>query len=484
MTRLRWSSLNVTIWIGLFELIELVCGCNVWPKPNFCSSSPQLNTIDPKEFQIQYNDSWSNCDLILDLVNRYSVIFFNDDCSMLSKGRSSASSREALNDTPSLPYLKLVITQFECPSIVPVDTDESYLIKVQNGTAVLIASEVWGAIRGVETFAQLIKVDTLNGASSFVINNVKIEDSPRFSFRGFLVDTSRHFLPIRYLLQTLDAIAINKMNVFHWHIVDDQSFPYTSVHFANLTKQGRFSSNHVYSRSDIAKVIGYARLRGIRVLVEFDTPGHTLSWKGARKTLLTPCYSDSKPNGQFGPIDPTKEANYHFLHQFFDEVTQVFPDSFLHLGGDEVPFDCWKSNPEIVKFMARNSISTFEQLESFYFGRLLKIVGNLDRKYIVWQEVFDNRVELDPSTIINVWKGSREEYQQELQDVTGRGFQAILSSPWYLNEISYGIDWHKYYQVEPRNISGSDAQKDLIIGGTACIWGEYVDASNLISRSW
>ncbi|MEJ1275601.1 hypothetical protein NN561_006498 [Cricetulus griseus] len=141
------------------------------------------------------------------------------------------------------------------------------------------------------------------------------------------------------------------------------------------------------------------------------------------------------------------------------------------------------SNPDIQNFMKKkgfgdNSMS----LESFYIKNILDIITSLKKGSIVWQELFDDNVELRPDTVVEVWKN--ENYLANLKEVTSSGFKAILSAPWYLDIISYGQDWKKYYRVEPLKFDGSKKQKQLVIGGEACLWGEYVDATNLIPRLW
>lgn len=447
-----------------------------WPLPQQYASQSTFFTIDPKSFKFLHT---SKCDIITEAVKRYQIITFLDHC---AKSFSDQKFKK-INSNRQLFNLTIKISG-SCEKYPYMNMDEQYLLKINTpdnvNEALLFSTTVWGALRGLETFSQLV-YQLQPGV--FAVNSSIILDYPRFSFRGILLDTSRHFIPVPLLLQNLDAMAQSKMNVFHWHIVDDQSFPYVSKQFPFLSQKGAFNPDtHTYSQDDVANVIEYGRLRGIRVLAEFDSPGHTLSWGKGKDNLLTSCYTGDFPNGNFGPIDPTKSETFTFLKQFFAEIGQVFPDSYIHLGGDEVSFDCWASNPFIQSFMKSHGYGDdYSKLEQFYMQQLLDIVKSLNKSYIVWQEVFDNGVKVKPDTVIHVWKDG---YQNELHNVTAAGFNAILSSCWYLNYINYGDDWTKYYECEPYDFKGTDTQKSLIIGGEACMWGEYVDGSNVIPRLW
>ncbi|XP_062402986.1 beta-hexosaminidase subunit alpha isoform X3 [Sardina pilchardus] len=307
-----------------------------------------------------------------------------------------------------------------------------------------------------------------------------------FPFRGLLLDTSRHYLPINAILETLDAMAYTKLNVFHWHIVDDPSFPYQSISFPDLSNKGAFHPmTHVYTQTDVKRVIGHARLRGIRVVPEFDSPGHTQSWGKGQPDLLTPCYRGDVPSGTFGPVNPILASSYSFMAKLLKEVTSVFPDSFVHLGGDEVNFSCWKSNPNVKAFMKKMGFGTdFTKLEALYMENMVNITSALNRTSIVWQDVFDYHEKIPKDTILEIWKGLPESYAKELSRITGAGYRVLLSAPFYINHISYGQDWRNSYLVKPQNFSGTEEQKRLVIGGAVCMWGEYVDATNLSPRLW
>ncbi|XP_068562711.1 beta-hexosaminidase subunit beta isoform X2 [Cebidichthys violaceus] len=452
---------------------------SLWPLPQKVKVSDVSFKLSSGSFRIsdaKGSSAGPGCMLLQNAYRRYyEYVFGSARRQELSKSRQTGPA--------VLPELQVWITSpdSECDGYPSVTSDESYELTVDLPYAVLKAPKVWGALHGLETFSQLVYEDEY-GAKS--INSTTISDFPRFAHRGILLDSSRHFLPIKVLLANLEAMAMNKINVFHWHIVDEPSFPYLSRTFPQLSQQGAFHSyTHVYTPADVKMVIEFGRLRGIRVVPEFDTPGHTHSWGKGQSDLLTPCYSGSKPTGTFGPVNPILNTTYDFMSQFFKEISTVFPDAYIHLGGDEVDFSCWKSNPDIQKFMVQQGFGQdYSKLESFYIQKLLDIVSTTKKGYMIWQEVFDNGVKLKPDTVVHVWIGRG--VNDEMSKVTAAGYTTILSAPWYLDYISYGQDWQKYYKVEPLSFNGTEQQKKLVIGGEACLWGEYVDATNLTPRLW
>lgn len=382
--------------------------------------------------------------------------------------------------------------------------------------------------------------------SFWVINATTIRDAPRFQHRGLLIDTARHFLPLPIILAHLDAMEQCKLNVLHWHLVDDQSFPYQSKVLPMLSKFGAYTPEAIYTPDDIAEVVAYARGRGIRVVPELDTPGHTLSWGRGDKKLLTACHDSSGAvTGQLGPLDPTQQHTYTVVWKLLRELESRFPDSYVHLGGDEVVLDCWKNNPRVQAWMATNNMTDVEHLHQHYMKRVLSLARRAGRSYMVWQDVLDSGLKIANDTVVQVWKwwsddssddsgkrsvptivqphrtissahsGSRgphgmdmtcglstgcrsgaavgvatrgnntAPYLRELQRVTHQGFRALLSSPWYLNLGQQGAsNWAAYHAVEPLAFNGSVAQHALVIGGEAAMWGEYTDASNALSKTW
>uniref|UniRef100_A0A914YQ99 Beta-hexosaminidase n=1 Tax=Panagrolaimus superbus TaxID=310955 RepID=A0A914YQ99_9BILA len=457
----------------------------IWPLPQnvqYLNHSRSIGTRRSRPIQIILDENVNDCDILKFTRKTY-----------LRKWLLPFEDEASANDSTTL--ILTISVQDGCPKsdeFPQQGMDEKYSLSVpKEGNATLEAKEVWGALRGLETFSQLVFLED----ETYYIQSANIHDFPRFSVRGILIDTSRHYLPPQTIRRQIDLMAQNKMNVLHWHIVDIESFPYISTKFPELSGKGAFTPRHVYDPKTVQNIIHYARLRGIRVMVEIDTPGHTGSWKG-QPGFLADCSSATGEKVAPNILDPTKKENYKFLAEFFTEILEVFPEKFLHLGGDEVEYwteACWRQNPEIRRFMKLHGFpDNVTALEDYYFSKLQQLLAPIaqERRQVFWQEVFDNNIP-EPNSIIHIWKGgSKTERAESLAKVTAAGHQAILSSCWYLNYIHYGDDWKTggingdYYYCDPQDFNGTDAQKALVLGGIATMWAEMVDSTNIEARLW
>ena len=502
------------LFIVLKQLI-VTSSQDVWPKPQQIKVTPSdVYILDPVKFNFVLDpQSPKDCQTIHLAFKRYMELTFDQSCrkwspevtnnnhvtdkvlvsasdNSISCGDNDGFVSSSCQENRKVRSLKqlnnLTISYRFCESFPYEGMDETYTLFIGSkakGNGILFADTVWGVLRGLESFSQLVYREEFD----YKVQATAILDFPRFPYRGLMFDTSRHFIPVDVIKQNLDAMAYNKFNVFHWHLVDDQSFPYESKKYPELHEKGAYNPRtHIYTQDQVKEIIEYARIRGIRVIPEFDTPGHTQSWGKSGHDILTVCYGeDGEPSGTFGPLDPSRESTYIFLEEFYKELKTVFPDSVVHLGGDEVDFECWKSNPHITKFMEANGIKSYEALENYYIQRLIEIVDKLDKKMIVWQEVFDNHVTLhENKTVVHVWKGYNDDWRWELGNVTKAGKRAILSSPYYLNDIVYGIDWPKFYTMEPISFNGTDEENERVIGGSVCMWTEFVDGTGIMPRTW
>ena len=394
--------------------------------------------------------------------------------------------RSDSNHLGELRNLTLLFTG-ECERYPYFGMVERYYLKVDCEQGAFVFGEsIWGALRGLETFSQLL---VHVGVDQFVLHTARIHDYPRYSHRGLLIDTSRHFLPKKQILKTIDAMEMNKLNVLHWHMTDDQSFPFESETFPQLSRKGSYhASTHVYKAKDIGDIIEYARLRAVRIIPEFDSPGHTFSWGLGYPQLITACY-DEQNQIKGGLLDPTSAVTYSFIRKLFLEIAEKFPDKYFHLGGDEVEDDCWAANINITSFMNRtNMTDDYERLQGFYVGQLVKIANHLNRSSIVWQEVLNSiGDDLPKDVLVQIWiewPSVDLRWRDAIGNATAAGYKVLLSAPWYLDHISATVDWRRFYEEDPEDFDGTEQQRKLVIGGEACMWGEFTDASNLISKTW
>lgn len=371
------------------------------------------------------------------------------------------------------------------PEHLPAKFDESYQIQVDSITDTILvdAETVFGIVRGLESLAQLTEfgwMDKTNPAHIIANTPLFIADAPAYSYRGLMIDTARHYQPLDLILHNLDVMAMNKFNVLHWHMTDDQSWPFESKTYPEISQKGAYSNHSIYTHEDIQKVIGTAYLRGIRVIPEFDLPGHSEVVGRSHPDLMSHCNSGGQVLTAFtGPLNPTIPQVYDFVENIYREVTTLFPDDFIHIGGDEVNLDCWKHDVSIQKWAKEHHDMTEKELLNYFESVLTDIVAACDKTPIVWQELLNEGVDLPPGTVIDVWKGFDT---KTIQDATKRGYPVLISGCWYLDHLNN--KWHDYYNCDPLNFNGTHAQKQLIMGGHASMWGERVDATDFLMRVW
>jgi hexosaminidase len=338
----------------------------------------------------------------------------------------------------------------------------------------LKAATVAGALHGLETFAQLVGP----GAEGFQVPAIHIEDSPRFPWRGLMLDVSRHWMPVEVVERNLDAMAAVKLNVFHWHLSDDQGFRAESRLFPRLQQLG--SDGDFYTQADIRHVVAYARDRGIRVVSEFDMPGHTNSWLVGYPELASAPgpYSIGRTWGVYdGTMDPTREETYEFLDTFLGEMTQLFPDPYFHIGGDEVNGRQWDQSAAIQTFAKQHKLEGSRDLQVYFNQRIQKLLRKYGKIMVGWDEVL--HPDLPADTVVQSWRG-----QASLAEAASQGYRGILSAGYYLDHLS-PASYH--YGIDPLADAAqklTPEQASRILGGEACMWAEYANAETVDSRIW
>ena len=352
--------------------------------------------------------------------------------------------------------------------------EESYTLDVTPSGAKLTAPAPLGVLHGLETFLQLVQL-TPDG---FSVPAVHIEDQPRFPWRGLMIDTSRHFIALPAIRRNIDAMAAVKLNVLHLHLSDNEGFRVESKIFPKL--QGMGSDGLFYTQTEIRELVSYAHDRGVRIVPEFDIPGHSTAWfVGYPELASAPGpYAIERGWGVFDPaMDPSREQTYKFLDKFIGEMAGLFPDAYFHVGGDEVNGKQWDENQNIQAFMRRHGIKTDELLQQYFMTRVEKLVAKRHKIMIGWDEILAPG--LPKECVIQSWRG-----QDSLAAAAKLGYRGLLSNGYYLDLMSPAA---QYYLVDP--MSGDAAtltpdQQKLILGGESCMWAEYVSTEIIDLRIW
>jgi hexosaminidase len=369
-------------------------------------------------------------------------------------------------------------------AVQAVGEDESYRLDITAHEVHLHAANPLGVLHGFQTFLQLVHATP----EGFRVNAMSITDAPRFPWRGLMIDSGRHFMPMEIIRQNLDAMEAVKLNVLHWHISEDQGFRVESKVFPKL--QGMGSDGQYYTQQDVKDIIAYARDRGIRVYPEFEMPSHADSFYVGYPELADgpgPYQLKRKFGEKWGrprkasedsSMDPTRETTYRFLNRLVEEMSRLFPDAYWHMGGDgEDAMTEWATNPHIKKYMREHNMKDTVALQTYFTRRLVAIIVSHHKVPIGWDELLQASTPED--VVIQSWRGL-----DSLSLAAKSGHQAILSWGYYLdlNEPA-----SRHYLVDPLGKPVSDLpakQQKAVLGGEAAMWTEYVSPATIDGRIW
>lgn len=416
---------------------------------------------------------------------------------------------------------------------------ENYTLTVPatGGPATITADNQWGALRGLETFSQLVvwQPQSINSTAetgnNYAVYNlpISVTDFPRFPWRGVLLDSSRHYLTVSSIMSTLDAMSYNKLNRLHWHVVgeetggrrwdascwcrflatpdsccyfysaclllplqpiayppfpaDDNSWPLVSETYPNFTV-GAYTPQAIYTHADVSAIVQYAWERGISIIPEFDGPAHATAWGAGYPNLVINC-----PNGQ-SLLNPTDNGGvYDVIQGLMQEFVPLFQTDFIHFGGDEVEnYICWEQSTEVQQWMQTKGFTTMFQVRNYFEMKLQQMAVNMGLSTMFWEEVYDGNFTLLPSTIVDVWLSD-----QELLQAVQAGHRVVESYGLYLDQqlppggthYLWVDTWQNFYLHDPLyGANVTDAQAALVLGLSASQWGEQVDAVNIHSRMW
>jgi hexosaminidase len=352
--------------------------------------------------------------------------------------------------------------------------DESYHLDVSPTRVLLSAPNPLGILHGLQTFLQLVNITP----QGFTVASVTIDDAPRFPWRGLMIDSGRHFMPLDVIRQTLNGMEAVKLNVFHWHLSENQGFRIESKLFPLLQQKG--SDGNYYTQDQVRDTIEFARDRGIRVIPEFDMPGHATAWFVGYPDLASgkgPYFIERKW-GIFDPaMDPTRDSTYKFLDRFIGEMTALFPDAYFHIGGDECNGKEWDANPRIQQYMHQHDLKDDAALQAYFTGRVQQLVAKRGKITVGWDEVLQPNTPKD--VVIQSWRG-----QDSLALAALRGNRGILSAGYYI-DLNQPASQH--YAVDPLADAAAKLtpeQQRNILGGEATMWSEFVTPENMGGRIW
>ncbi|XP_022211826.2 chitooligosaccharidolytic beta-N-acetylglucosaminidase [Drosophila obscura] len=484
---------------------RLSCGKygSIWPMPTGeeCSLSHERVHFDPWKVRFHVVAPSDVTTQFLRETNRLFVSNLLKEC---TRNCTLASSKQILvRATVGSNSLVLDWRTDESYSMVLRTTETATFVDIQAGT-------VYGARHSFETLSNLVTGSVTNGL--LLVSAARISDRPAYPHRGVLLDTSRNFIPLRYLRSTLDAMAASKMNVLHWHVVDTHSFPLEITRVPEMQRYGAYSPAQTYSRTDAVNLVKYARLRGIRILIEIDGPSHAGNgWQwgpAAGLGNMSVCLNQS-PWRRFcvqppcGQLNPMNDHMYAVLKEILEDVAEVgAPEETVHMGGDEVFLPCWNNTEEIVTKMRAQGYDRSEQsflrLWSQFHQRNLNAWDDInERMYpsikepkpvIIWSSHLTVPKYIETYLpkerfIIQTWVESQDPLNRELLQ---RGYRLIVSTKnaWYLDHGFWGST--SYYNW--RTVYGSGMpmgnHSAQVLGGEACMWSEYVDHNSLESRIW
>ncbi|KAH3757196.1 Beta-hexosaminidase subunit alpha [Pelomyxa schiedti] len=400
-----------------------------------------------------------------------------------------------LNNTiPAQDTISEILVQMESHNTFPdldIEVNETYSIHVSD-KIYIVAANVWGTLRAFETVAQLLE---WNG-TAFTVQHTPlvIEDWPRFRWRGMMIDTSRHFLPISKIKQIIEGIAAMKMNVLHIHLTDSQSFPYENPEYEELSEKGKFDDDAYFSHDDLEDLVSHAKSLGVIVIPEFDMPGHTASWGLGYPGITADCWDylldaqTTYPENRI-PLNPANNLTFNIIDSLIKDSLSVFSSDYVHVGGDEVHTDCWDNSVErdsILYWMSQNGISDWDELEEYMTLYAQNSVTKNSKMPIVWEEAFYHGSVL-PNTIVAAWRTNTT-----LRDAVKAGYDAIQLYGWYQDMqaplcTTYGcpecsthwlwvwtyVDMYNNDPVLGKNLTSADEAH--VLGGEAATWGESVD---------
>lgn len=482
---------NIAI-IFLFSLVFLIpiCGSS---QTNSIPVIPQPNQVISKIGQYVLNKelTLSISDSSLNQLSKYATSLLADEfklnSTIITFGKNKGNLNLNLNSKAD-------------------KTEGAYELIVDKKGIQIKSSNEQGLFYGIQTLRQLI----INQDGKQFVNYVEIQDAPRFGWRAFMLDEARYFKGKEQVEKLLDEMARLKMNVFHWHLVDDQGWRIEIKKYPLLTGIGsKRKSTQVgprqwnspiqsgiphegfYTQNEIKEIIGYAKERHITIIPEIEMPGHSSAAIAAYPWLGVSGHEIEVPISFGVTSDLYNVANpkvFSFLTDVLDEVMDLFPSKVIHIGGDEAKYEHWANSEEIKKYMKDNDLKTYADLQVAFTNRISNYIESKGRKMMGWNEILGANVheyqaekeagaekELSKSSVIHFWKGDIK----QMNAAAEKGYTIVnsLHSETYLDYSYANIPLNRAYNFDPIPKDLNPEYHNKIIGTGTQMWGEWIPTS-------
>lgn len=393
------------------------------------------------------------------------------------------------------------------------DHEEAYSINVSESGVEISSQTPSGIFYGIQSLRQILPPEIEHTDPSLVPKNtvweipsVEIQDYPRFQYRGMHLDVARHFFPVEFVKKYIDLLALYKFNRFHWHLTEDQGWRIEIKKYPKLTQVGGWRDSTLignygsgkydgiryggfYTQDEIRDVVLYANERHITIIPEIEMPGHSTAALAAYPEFgcFDKEYSVATTWGVFEDIYCPSEATFTFLEDVLDEVIELFPSEYIHIGGDEAPKKQWEESPIAQKVIEREELADEHELQSYFIGRIEKYLNSKGRQIIGWDEIMEGG--LAPGATVMSWRGEAGgiEAAKMGHDVimtpnASNYFDHFQAEPTDEEPISIGglttlKDVYEYEPV-PEELNAEEAK--YVIGSQGNVWTEYMHSGSKV----
>ncbi len=377
-------------------------------------------------------------------------------------------------------------------------SEEEYEVVIDGSGVHIFASTSQGAFYGLQTFKQILLQNSV-GLSGLTVPHVEIKDKPRFSYRSFMLDEARHFFGKEITKEMLDMMALLKLNRFHWHLTDDQGWRVEIKKYPLLTEKGTTRKNTqiswqgiiskkpkhdsteygkgcFYTQEELKEIVEYAKKRYIEICPEIDMPGHLYAAIACYPELS--CFDEKVEVSTKWGIRKTigcagRHELYDFVYDVIDELSEVFPSGYFHIGGDEAPKDKWKECPKCQQTMMENGLKSEQELQAFFNNKIAAHLEKYGKRTVAWNEILKGEGVSD-KTIVQLWLGSPN--LNGVNKWLEKGNNVIISSKNYLYmDYLYGFEpLKKSYSTDLELVGIDKKYEKQILGFEAPLWSEWV----------